>query len=120
MSQSTIRSEAVPATTTLYAPSTPENVSSDTTITLSNGYQWNTFNHIVFQFQAGTSSSNSKGVLEIPSVLLSLGAYFPVALGSNVYTIRIANNSSVGTYTTIRLFEQTMPALYVSRIYGTK
>ena len=116
MATGTLRNFAYPVSTALYAPITPTNVSTDTTITLDNGYQWNLFSHIIIYFLSNSSPSSNRAMLDITPTAIGAAAFTPIAQGTTLGVVRIGSSDS---YNKIRIISTSFSSLYIHRIYGT-
>lgn len=116
MATGTIPSQFRQASVTLYAPSTPTDVSSSTTITLSCDRTLFTRIQFFFTAAAGTGSTVDRSIIEISSLAVGSSAWYALGRSSSVGSVKIAPVANEPTKITIA--GTSFSALYLYRVIG--
>lgn len=106
-----------PSEVALFAPASNVDITSDTTITLTQPYS--PFRFLIFFLSGG--NSNTRSIIIVPTSQLGAGAFYSLTRGSENGNVRISTVTEVGEVnpSKIRFMSTTLNPLYVFRVYGT-
>ena len=116
MATSTLPNPYKPLNIALYAPNSPTDVHTDTSVALISGRDWNNFKLLCFFFLKTSSTSSDRSMLCVPTQLISQGGWYALAQGSTIGGVQISFPTN--EYGKIRIQSTSLSSLYLYRIWG--